>query len=46
MPVVTVHHALGSYPVYIEPGALGRLGPLTATHLPGRKLALVTDATV
>lgn len=46
MPVVTVRHALGTYPVYVEPGALGRLGALTATHLPGRSLALVTDATV
>jgi 3-dehydroquinate synthase len=46
MPVVTVRHALGSYPVYVQPGELGRLGPLAATHLPGRKLALVTDATV
>jgi 3-dehydroquinate synthase len=46
MSAVTVRHALGSYPVYVEPGALGRLGPLTATHLPRRKLVLVTDATV
>jgi len=46
MPVIAVRHALGSYPVYVEPGALGQLGPLTATHLPHRKLALVTDATV
>ena len=46
MPVITVRHALGSYPVYVEPGILGRLGPLIATHLPDRRLALVTDSTV
>jgi 3-dehydroquinate synthase len=46
MPPVKVSHALGSYPVYVEPGALGRLGPLVAEHLAGRRLALVTDSTV
>ena len=46
MPVVTVRHARGSYPVYVEAGALGRLDKLVATHLPARRLALVSDATV
>jgi len=46
MTAVVVQHALGSYPVYIESGALGRLGPLVAEHLRGQRLALVTDATV
>jgi len=46
MAAITVRHALGTYPVYIEPGALGRLGPLVAEHLAGRRLALVTDSTV
>jgi 3-dehydroquinate synthase len=46
MPVVTVGHARGSYPVYVEAGALGRLDKLVATHLPARRLALVSDATV
>jgi 3-dehydroquinate synthase len=45
MPVV-VKHALGSYPVYVESGAIGRLGPLVAEHLRDRRLALVTDAIV
>ena len=45
MPVV-VKHALGSYPVYVETGALGRLRSFVAGHLRGRRLALVTDATV
>jgi 3-dehydroquinate synthase len=40
---VTVRHARGSYPVLIEPGALGRLGLVAAERLPGRRLALVTD---
>jgi len=46
MPAVVVRHALGSYPVYVEAGALSRLGSLVAEHLRGRRLALVTDATV
>jgi 3-dehydroquinate synthase len=46
MSGITVRHALGSYPVYVEPGALGRLGPLAAAHLPARRLALITDSTV
>ncbi len=41
-----VRHARGSYPVYVEPGGLGRLGPLAATHAGGRQLALVTESTV
>ena len=44
--MVTVRHGLGSYPVYVEPGALGRLGPLASAHAGGRQLALVTDSTV
>jgi 3-dehydroquinate synthase len=43
---VVVRHALGSYPVYVEPGALRRLAELAAIHLPGRRLALVTDANI
>jgi 3-dehydroquinate synthase len=46
MPVITVQHGGGSYPVYLEPGALGRLRSLVASHLPGRRLALISDATV
>jgi 3-dehydroquinate synthase len=44
--VVTVRHALGSYPVIVEPGALSRLGPLAAQHLGGRRLALITESNV
>lgn len=43
---MTVRHALGSYPVYVEPGALGRLGPLAAAHAGGRRLALISDSNV
>jgi 3-dehydroquinate synthase len=43
---VEVRHALGSYPVYVEPGALGRLPELIARHVPGRRLALLTDTNV
>ena len=43
---VTVTHAGGSYPVIIEPGALGRLPELAAVHLAGRRTALITDDTV
>src|SRR5512146_2275286 len=44
--MVIVRHALGSYPVIVEPGALGRLGPLAAEHAGGRRLALITDSNV
>lgn len=43
---ILVTHAAGSYPVYIAPGLLGRIGPLAEQHLADRKLALVTDDTV
>lgn len=46
MTAVTVHHALGSYPVYVEPGVLARLGELVDRHLPRRRVALVADETV
>lgn len=44
--MVTVSHAGGSYPVIIEPGALGRLPELAGRHLAGRRTALITDDTV
>lgn len=43
---VQVTHALGSYPVYVEAGALGRLDRFVADHLPGRRIAMVADAAV
>lgn len=43
---VLVHHALGSYPVYVEAGALARLDQLVGQHLPGRRVAMIADAAV
>jgi len=43
---VVVAHALGRYPVYVETGVLGRLGPLLAEHLAGRRVAMIADAAV
>jgi len=43
---VVVRHALGSYPVYVEPGGLGRLGEIAERNLGRRRLALITDDTV
>jgi 3-dehydroquinate synthase len=40
---VTVRHALGSYPVYVEPGVLARLGELVERHLGRRRVAVVAD---
>jgi 3-dehydroquinate synthase len=39
-----VRHALGSYPVYLQPGALAALADVVAAHCGGRLVALVTDA--
>jgi 3-dehydroquinate synthase len=43
---VVVRHSQGSYPVYVEPGVLGRMGELVGEHLPGRRVAMIADATV
>ncbi len=43
---VLVHHALGSYPVYVEPGALARLDELVGEHLPARRVAMIADEAV
>jgi 3-dehydroquinate synthase len=43
---VVVTHALGRYPVYVEPGALARLDSLVAEHLPSRRVAMIADAEV
>jgi 3-dehydroquinate synthase len=43
---VVVSHALGRYPVYVEPGGLGRLEPLVREHLPGARIAMIADAGV
>jgi 3-dehydroquinate synthase len=46
---VVVTHALGRYPVYVEPGALGRLEALVAQHLGAQgtaRIAMIADADV
>ncbi|MGH7498825.1 MAG: 3-dehydroquinate synthase [Gemmatimonadales bacterium] len=43
---VIVTHALGRYPVHVEPGVLGRLEQLAADHLGSGPLTLMADATV
>ena len=43
---VTVTHALGSYPVYVQAGALTRLPDLVRQSLPGRRAAMIADARV
>ena len=43
---VTVTHSLGSYPVYVETGALTRINELVGQHLPGRRVAMIADASV
>jgi 3-dehydroquinate synthase len=43
---VPVTHALGCYPVYVEPGALARLHQITAEHLQDRRIAMIADAAV
>ncbi|MGZ8397755.1 MAG: 3-dehydroquinate synthase, partial [Gemmatimonadales bacterium] len=43
---VLVRHALGRYPVYVEPGALAQLDRLVSEHLPGRRLAMIADDAV
>jgi 3-dehydroquinate synthase len=43
---IVVHHALGRYPVYVEPGVVGRLDELVRQHLAGRRIAMIADAAV
>jgi 3-dehydroquinate synthase len=43
---VIVSHSLGSYPVYVEPGVLGRLDELAGQHLGGRRIVMISDAAV
>jgi 3-dehydroquinate synthase len=43
---IVVTHALGSYPVYVEPGALARLEALVAEHLDVARTALIADGNV
>lgn len=43
---VVVTHALGRYPVYIEPGILGRLEALATEHLGDVRTVMVADTTV
>ncbi len=43
---VQVTHALGSYPVYVEPGAIERLGQFVGEHLGERRVVMIADQTV
>jgi 3-dehydroquinate synthase len=43
---VIVTHALGSYPVYVEAGALGRLNQVVTELFAGRRVVMIADATV
>jgi 3-dehydroquinate synthase len=43
---VTVRHALGTYPVYVQPGGLARLAVLVDRYMPRRRVALVADESV
>jgi len=46
MKGIEVELGARSYPIYVESGNLDRLGQLAAKHLPGRKVALITDENV
>jgi 3-dehydroquinate synthase len=43
---VIVRHALGSYPVYVQTGALGLLPEITQELLPGRRVVMIADSSV
>src|SRR5215210_7555247 len=43
---VVVTHSLGSYPVYVQSGALARLPQIIQELLPDRRIALIADARV
>jgi 3-dehydroquinate synthase len=43
---IVVTHALGSYPVYVEPRVLGRLEELVTEHLDVSRTALIADGNV
>jgi 3-dehydroquinate synthase len=43
---VVVAHALGSYPVLVAPGVLGRLEALVAEHLGASRVVMIADAAV
>ena len=46
MPIIPVHHALGTYDVHVTPGALRSLPELLAQALGPRKLVLISDDVV
>jgi 3-dehydroquinate synthase len=43
---VIVAHGLGSYPVYVEPDSLSRLGAMVERHLGSRRVVLIADEQV
>ncbi len=46
MSAVQVNHALGTYPILVEPGLLGRLERLVEEHLPGKRAVMIADEAV
>jgi 3-dehydroquinate synthase len=44
--VISVSHALGSYPVHVEPGLLADLDHYVHQHLGTRRVALIADSAV
>ena len=45
-PPILVSYTLGRYPVYVEPGGLGRLEALVAEYLGAARVAMIADAAV
>jgi 3-dehydroquinate synthase len=43
---IIVTHALGSYPVYVEPGAMAHLEAIVAEHLDVARTAMIADGNV
>jgi 3-dehydroquinate synthase len=43
---VVVTHALGAYPVHVEPGSIAQLAATVLEHMPGRRVVMLADETV
>jgi 3-dehydroquinate synthase len=43
---IVVTHALGSYPVYVSPGVLGRLEALVGEHAEAARVVMIADSAV
>lgn len=46
MPPITVRHTTGSYEVHVVPGISAQLDAFLTSLLPGRRIAIITDATI